>query len=384
MKRLLIIGANNFQLPLIKKAKDMGFETHVFAWEEGAVGKSLAYCFYPISITEKEKICDIARTLKPVGVISIASDLAAITVNYIADKLGLIGNSLESTTFSTDKYFMRSKLRSFSLPCPDFYLVDCEAQEYKKIQFPVIVKPTDRSGSRGVSKVESYDDLPNAVARAMDESFGKRVIVEEYIQGQEFSVEMISWKGEHHFLQITEKETFGPPYFVEKAHHQPAYLPDLLKQRMIDIVKKSLSALGVEYGASHSELMLTKDNQIYIVEIGARMGGDYIGSDLVQLSTGFDFLKATINIACGIAPKIELTKQDFSGIYYSNTKSGYVAEIIDRSQEYSEIVRKEIYVEKGQYLPQVRESNQRGGCAIYYSKQGRFVPNEEIIEILLT
>ena len=92
MKKIVIIGANNFQMPLIIKAKELGYETHVFAWAEGAVGADFADYFYPISIVEKDKILDKCKEIKPDAVISVASDLATLTVNYLTDKLGLIGN----------------------------------------------------------------------------------------------------------------------------------------------------------------------------------------------------------------------------------------------------------------------------------------------------
>ena len=383
MKQLIIIGANNFQLPLIKKAKEMGLETHVFAWEDGAVAKNIADYFYPISITEKEEIFSLARKIKPQGIISIASDQAMHTVNYIAGKMGLVGNSMQSTLHTTNKYLMRKKLSENGLPCPDFSKVDkTKKVTDKSIHYPVIVKPTDRSGSRGVSRVENENELKVAINRALEESFNKEVIVEEFISGREFSIEMISWHGEHHFLQITEKETSGPPYFVEKAQHQPAQLPDQIRLLVIEQVKKSLTVLGVENGASHSEVIINANDEIFITEIGARMGGDYIGSDLVQLSTGFDFLKETINISLGSFGGIQLKENNFAGVYYSLPKPGNVKEIIDNSGKFPEIVRSEVYVKPNDQIYEIKESNQRPACFIYQSKNNKFTPDSEIIKII--
>lgn len=112
MRKVVIIGANNFQMPLIKKAKALGYETHVFAWKEGAVGAKYADYFYPISIVEKEEILEKCKEIKPDAVLSVASDLATITVNYLTEKLGLTGNSLECTKISTNKFEMRMHLKS--------------------------------------------------------------------------------------------------------------------------------------------------------------------------------------------------------------------------------------------------------------------------------
>ena len=115
MKKIVIIGANNFQMPLIKKTKILGYETHVFAWKEGAVGAKYADYFYPISIVEKEKILEKCKKINPDGVISIASDLATITVNYLTKNLGLTGNSLECTKLSTNKFEMRKAFKKYGV-----------------------------------------------------------------------------------------------------------------------------------------------------------------------------------------------------------------------------------------------------------------------------
>ena len=107
MKRIVVIGANSFQNPLILKAKEMGYETHVFAWKDGSVGERTADVFYPVSIVEKDTILEQCRRICPDAVVSIGSDLAMLTVNYVAKELGLPCNSMECTRISTNKYEMR-------------------------------------------------------------------------------------------------------------------------------------------------------------------------------------------------------------------------------------------------------------------------------------
>lgn len=382
MNKLIIIGASNLQLPLILKAKEMGLETHVFAWEEGAVGRVHSDFFYPISIIEKEEILKEAVKIKPSGIISIASDLATITVNYIANKLNLIGNSLECNKVTTDKYLMRERLSSNNIRCPKFTKSENinEIQRIFNYKFPLIVKPTDRSGSRGVTKVNNVTELSEAIERAKDNSFNKKIIVEEFIEGSEISVEMISWAGAHSFLQITDKETTGSPYFVETGQHQPSKFTGEIKNVIISTVSNSLNALKVLFGASHSELLITKNNEIYIVEIGARMGGDFIGSHLVELSTGFDFVKAVIDVSLGRKPQINLKNQYFSGVYYICPKVGKVEKIIDKTSNYPEIVFKEIYIKGGAFTKEIKESNDRAACYIYKSKEKKFLNSDNIIK----
>ena len=220
--KIAIIGANEFQNKLIIKAKEMGIETHVFAWEEGAVGKENSDFFYPISIIEKEKILEICKKIKIDGICSIASDLAMHTVNFVANELNLKGNSLECTELTTNKYKMRERLSKSNLPCPKYILInDIEKVNLDDLSFPLIVKPTDRSGSRGIYKVNNKSELEPAIKSALEESFSKEILIEEYILGDEYSIESISEKGIHKVLQITKKYTTGAPNFIERGHTEP-------------------------------------------------------------------------------------------------------------------------------------------------------------------
>jgi biotin carboxylase len=304
--KLVIIGANDFQNQLILKAKELGYETHVFAWEDGAVGKDTADYFYPISIIEKDAILEKCKEIRPCGVCSIASDLASITVNYVAEKLGLPCNKTEYSEIQTNKYKMREALRSAGLPCPKFVMAD-ESFQREMIAdfcFPIIVKPTDRSGSRSVMKLESCYGIEEAIRRACKDSFENKAIVEEYIEGEEYSMETISSHGAHHYLATTKKYTTGAPHFIETGHVQPSGLPDEINDKAKLVVLSALDALHVENSAGHSEFKVDQDGNILIIEIGARMGGDCIGSDLVYLSTGNDFMKMVIDVAVGKEPEI--------------------------------------------------------------------------------
>ena len=175
MKKLAIIGASYLQLPLVKKAKAMGLETYCFAWEEGAVCRDIADLFYPISIIEKEIILEKCREIGIDGITTIASDTAVVTVNYVANKLGLISNPDEYSVMTTNKYLMRKCFAESDIPSPKFSLVDTSnSYNIKGFKFPLIVKPTDRSGSRGVEKVLDPVLLDSAISRASEVSFGKK------------------------------------------------------------------------------------------------------------------------------------------------------------------------------------------------------------------
>ena len=312
-KRVVIIGANSFQNKLIECAKARGYETHVFAWECGDIGEKTADFFYPISITEKDEILKICREINPVGVCSIASDLAVPTVNYVANALGLRANSNDCNSIATDKFEMRQTFMKYDLPSPKCCAFDegmevselIDGMKEKGFDFPLIVKPTDRSGSRGVTQINSYEELEPALKAAVGESFRNRAVIEEFVGGTEYSIEYMSYGGKHHFLAATRKFTTGSPHFVELGHFQPARLSDDMLQRVKAVVERALDVLFITNSASHSEIKIDEAGNIKIIEIGARMGGGCIGSDLVRISTGYDFVEMVLDVACGKEPKFE-------------------------------------------------------------------------------
>lgn len=372
-KKLAIIGASYLQKPLVEKCKELGVYSICFAWEEGAVCKDLCDKFYPISTIDKDAILKVCQEEKIDGITTIASDVATLTVNYVAEKMGLIGNLDKYSQTATNKYLMRQCFMENGVPSPKFCLTDGEIpMAIGTFRFPVIVKPTDRSGSRGVEKVERQEDLNEAIARARNESFQKKAVIEEFVEGREISVESISFKGKHHILQITDKVTTEAPFFVELEHHQPSSLPDVIKTEVKDIVLNALDALHIQYGASHSELKITANGDIRVIEIGARMGGDFIGSDLVKLSTGYDFLKGVVEVAFGDFEEPKLTENKCSGVYFLCEETKGILPIIQNSGKYPEIVRAEV---TDSVLRRIEQSADRSGYIIYQSDK-KFVLNQ--------
>jgi biotin carboxylase len=306
MKKLAIIGASYLQEPLIEKAKSMGIETHVFAWKADDIGERTADHFYPISIVEKENILKKCREIGIDGICSISSDLAVVAVNYVAEQMHLSGNPDSITLRCTNKHDMRACFEKNGDPSPKSILVE-KASDLDGVElgYPVIVKPIDRSGSRGISKLDNDEHIEEAIKAARDQGFIKKALVEEYATGQEYSIECVSYNGQHHFLQMTHKYTTGAPKCIETGHLEPAPVSGETRENVRKVVFHALNSLGVRNGASHSELKIAKDGTIKIIEIGARMGGDFIGSDLVHISTGIDFVRAVIQIALGEKPDLE-------------------------------------------------------------------------------
>ena len=362
-KKIAIIGAALFQEPAIAKAKEMGLETHVFAWAAGDPGEKMADYFYPISIREKDEILEKCREIGIDGIISIASDLAMETVNYIAEEMGLPGNTVAATRISTNKHLMRKAFEAAGDPSPRSILVDSSTDPAGiDLEFPLIVKPTDRSGSRGVHKVYDVRQLRNAIFKAREYSFENKAVVEEFVEGDEYSIEYISWQGKHWFLSATQKITTGAPFFIETGHREPAPLSEETIDRIKEISEHALDTLGLENGAAHIELKIDGD-KIRLIEIGGRMGGDFIGSDLVELSTGYDYVRAVIDVAMGRQPEIpEIGERKYAGVNFIITADDVVEYEQFRHEHPGTILREHI---DSDFSDIVTDSSNRHGYYIF-------------------
>ncbi|MBR4455203.1 MAG: ATP-grasp domain-containing protein [Solobacterium sp.] len=371
-RKLAIIGASYLQMPLIEAAKDMGFQTHVFAWRAGAPGETAADVFYPISITEKEEILDVCRTIGICGICSIGSDLAMGAVSYVADALGLPANSVEAAERAMNKHAMRRAFEKGGDPSARSRLVsNISDLDLKSLTYPVIVKPLDRSGSRGITKLMSEEGLEEAIEYAKEQGFEKKALVEDYIEGKEYSAECISYNGEHHLLAITEKFTTGAPHFIETGHLEPSDLSESMYRRVEAVVKHALDSLGLTTGASHSEFRIDDAGNIRIIEIGGRMGGDFIGSDLVKLTTGVDFVKAVISCALKEEPDLK------QGTHYGAAGIRFILNNMDV------IAFERLKKEHPEFLVRYEINALNGSVTDSSSRHGYFLMKAETREALL-
>ena len=387
VKKIAILGASYLQKPLVLKSKEIGLETHVFAWRDGNIVEGICDFYYDMSILDKEAILKECKRIGIDGITSIASDIAMPSVNYVANELGLVGNSLESTLISTDKFEMRKALTAAGVSCPKFaFFSEPNFSEDTEFTFPVIVKPTDRSGSRGVTKVYEPGKVNEAIEKALANSINERAIVEEFIEGREFSVEGISANGKHQVLTVTDKVTTGEPYYVELEHHQPAQITKAQWQAIEEETLKVLDALKIENGASHTEVFLTKEGNIRIVESAGRMGGEWIGSHMVEASTGFDYLKSVILVALG-EKNLDSCQGEAvfanSGVYYITPNVGKIANITINVIGYEEIREYHLMLGKGNVIVEPLDGADKRAAIIFYAGS-RYSPFKDIKNKLIS
>jgi biotin carboxylase len=323
MKKLVLLGTNYYQADLVKKAKEMGYETHLFGIGTGGpmqqylgtAAVQFADHYYPISIYEPERILEKAKEINPVGVVSIAADITVPTWNYVAENLGLVCNGIHTSAMTTNKIAMKKRFLEKSVLTANAIVVnntyhdpfDLKNIGNDLLGFPLIVKSVDRAGKYGISKVTCPEELPIAIKYAFDDTHSSdKILVEQFIEGKEYSAECISYNGEHTLLTFTEKWS-GPPHFVEEMHLQPMVFDDKTAEKLKNIIFKAFDALEIKFGASHTEFKIDEKGNVYIIEIGARMSAENMW-DLVQLTTGVDYVKAVIDIAVGKKPDLTINR----------------------------------------------------------------------------
>jgi biotin carboxylase len=368
MRKLAIIGANEPLECFYKQAKNLGYYLIGIAYDQGAICKKYCDKFYSISFADKEAVLKACKAEKIDGIISFSLESALPTLIYVAENLGLVSNSFECAKRIENKYTMRECFTANGIPNPLYKIVKSEKELVDvNIPFPCIVKPVDSGGSQGVTKITKSAELKDAFNRAMEYSRNGGVIIEQFVDGREFSIEYISHNGEHYFLQITDKITSNAPFFIELAHHQPAQISTELASRIKSMVENALTALKIENSASHTELKVDFKGDLYIIEIGARMGGDYIASDLVRLSTGYDFVKGAIDLALGDFKEPELNSPNFSGIYFYSSISQDIKQYIEIHKDDSIIVESHLNEHENDFC---YRNGDRNGYFIYqYSKK---------------
>ena len=307
-----IIGASIGQRPVYLKARELGFRTIGFAWENGAVCKELADCFYPISITETDRIVDVCRKEGVSGVVSNGSDFTAEAVSAVASRLGLPCVPYEAFLIIKDKFAVREITGDIEgLYSPWYYKY--EGQDPPS--FPCVVKPCVGSAKKGVSYAENLREFRAAVQYAQDHSDGT-VLVEEYVPGREISAESISFRGAHDVIQITDRKLSGPPHFQELEFHQPSTVTPEEKDRVVEVVRRILTRIHFDDSASHIEMKMTEDGSVFLIEVNPRGSGSVTASQLVPLSTGFDYIASLIRVAVGQYEPGKVENIACAGLYF--------------------------------------------------------------------
>ena len=301
MKKVLIIGAGFLQDFVICKAKSMGYEVHAVDADSNAIGFKHADYHAVINIIDEMACLEYAKKNHIDGVLTAATDYGVLTAAYIAQEMGLPGLKYDVAKLIKNKYLVRKCLFEHKVDDTEQAFevhADTNIDEISgKLTYPVMVKPCDGSGSRGASRVNSHEELKNACEYAMDGSITHRAEIETFIFGKEYGAESLVVNGEVHVLGVMQKWMTEPPYYAELGHSIPTDLNPEIEKKVINCVTKAIKALGVNFGSINMDMLITSDGKVYIIDIGARMGGNMIGPCIVPYGTGIDYMAAMIQNA---------------------------------------------------------------------------------------
>lgn len=367
MKKVLIVGASAWQVPMIKKAKELGFQVGVVDYNPNAVGIAHADAYFNASTNDPEGVYNAAREFGANGITSVATDMPMRSIAYACEKLGLTGIAPDVAVRATDKAEMIRAFAEHNVPHPWYYVVENGglSQVKDKLTYPCICKPIDNSASRGVVIIDNEAQLEDAIAYSSENGRSGTVIVEELLVGSEISAEAFAVKGEIHILAITDKLTTGAPHFVEMGHNQPSHFTGDTKTAIEQAAAAAMKAVGIENGPAHVEMMVTARGPV-LIELGARLGGDFITTDLVPLSTGIDMLGATIRLACGEDVDVTPKKPMASAVRYMNTAHGVICRVegIEESMQLPGVIRSEMLKDIGEIAGDITNSLDRVGYVI--------------------
>lgn len=329
---ILILGAGVYQVPAIKKAKLLGYNTIALSYNiHEYPGHSFADIAIEADTTDIDKVTSIAKEYKVIGVFTTGTDVALPALGKVNDELGLTGPSFESCLLSTNKTLMKEAFERGCVPASKFKVV-YTLKEAKKaadlIGYPVMVKATKSSGSRGVSKAESSYELSRAWDYAKQYSIeGDGILIEEFLQGTEFGAQAFIYDNEIKLICPHNDTVTQPPHCTPIGHSYPfsSLSPD--ETSMIkSVCRRGIQSLRMNNCAANIDLIKTNEG-IKVLEIGARMGATCC-PELTEVYTGIDVTKECINMAMGHVPNFSVRKcQPVAALLLRSPQNGTLQKI---------------------------------------------------------
>ncbi|MBQ8222618.1 MAG: ATP-grasp domain-containing protein [Bacteroidales bacterium] len=374
-KSVLIFGVGELQKSIINRAKLMGLFVVGIDPCADAVCREEVDAFEIVGGQDFEGTLAVAKKYNISAVVTAATDKPLVMMARIAKELGLKFFSEDTAIWSTDKFKMKQRFIEGGIPCAKGRLIS-NVEEAKDFHFPVIVKPRDNSGSRGVIYCNSTEELKEAMNEALQYSKLDTVLVEEFIEGQEYSIESLHYDGKSEVIQFTEKTTTPFPYNVELGHKQPANLSEEQKEEIRKIISNIAECMNFENCPSHTELKIN-ERGIFIIETSPRLGGDYITSTLVPLSTGINIEDQLLNIALNNKVDISTGRVNkASAVCFFNFPQGvveYVDIAINGVWSWPNIYSFEMKLNVGDRIKPINSSLDRYGQFVVFGENSSIV-----------
>lgn len=317
---ILILGAGTMQGPAIQSAKNLGLKVFVVDANPSAPCVGEADFFEPIDLKDFEEIARYALSLKESAglkaVFTAGTDFSA-SVAYAAEKCGFQAHSFCAAQNASNKALMRQCFKNARVPCPHFLEIKKESLEedlppnvLKNLTYPQVVKPVDNMGARGCRMVRGEDELFPALEAAFGFSRTGTAILEEYMEGPEFSIDALVYDGTLTITGFAKRHIFFPPYFIEMGHTMPSQVPYKEYIALIKTFACGIKSLGLSHGAAKADIKMTKNGPM-VGEIAARLSGGYMSGWTFPYSSGLNLTEQAILVALGRTPQM-LEERRFS------------------------------------------------------------------------
>jgi carbamoyl-phosphate synthase large subunit len=314
MKKIFILGGSSLQLDLILEAKKMFFYTIVLDMEKECVGAKWCDEFLHINIADKEAVLQKAKEYKIDVILTSATELGNLTACYVGEKLGLNTNSYETALATTNKILMKEILIQNNIQTANYIIIQNQ-KEIKWNHFPAIVKPADSSAGRGLSYCTQEDCFPKALEKGLKYSNLKELLIEEYIDGEQFSIETISSNGVHQIVAINSEFIHDLPKIMEVSHTIPAQIDTQTKENIKSLIPNILDSFHIKYGAAHIEVRVKPNREIYVIEIASRTGG--MRSEMINFAYGINYSQLLLLASLNNLSKLRWSR-------YSKVKCNFI------------------------------------------------------------
>ncbi|MBP3872570.1 MAG: ATP-grasp domain-containing protein [Lachnospiraceae bacterium] len=304
MKSLMIMGAGIYQVPLIKKAREMGIHTIAVSIPGNYPGFAYADEVLHINTVDSEAVLQAARERRIDGICTAGTDVAVMTIGRVNDELKLSGISYESARLACDKVLMKQCYEDNGVRTAKYrkvYFNEDVIARTEGLQYPLIVKIVDSSGSRGITRVDREQDLQGAIRNAQSYTRKDYYIVEEFIVGREFGAQAFVMDGKVQFILPHGDYIFHGSTGVPAGHFAPYELSEDQLRDCCETCEKALKAMKLDNCACNCDFIM-RDGKTYVLEIGGRSGATCL-AELVSIYYGFDYYEKIIQVALGQKPE---------------------------------------------------------------------------------
>lgn len=368
-KKVMVIGAGAGQVPIIELCKNRGLLTYVVSPDGPYPGIGLGDIHVKEDIYDVDKLVEIGRGEDIDYVVSDQSDFAVPIVAYIAERLGLPGNRSEVARTYSYKNLFRTFCRKNGIPSPSAIELS-HADIIPQLKYPVVIKPADSQGSRGINKVENESEIAYAVHEAFKYSKKGTIVIEDFFPGDEIVCEGFAINGKYFPVAFGDRTYFKMSgKFIPSRTIFPALISDKIKKKLIENEIKITSELKPSFGIIHSEYLINKESgEIMVVESALRGGGVYIASDLIPLATGVNLTEVLFEAMMGNyneAERLLLPTCDRAAAYVCfYLDEGVITDIIGEEGfcTMPQIIKAELNnCQVGSYAPKIEHKGMRRG-----------------------